>query len=1077
MWTNPTRAWVCHQPEFLGDSLDRDRATGPWSGHRFFAYDLLRWRQPEVVVELGTHYGVSLLAILQALRDADAAAAVHAVDTWEGDEHAGLYGPEVLTLLKDVLGQAGLSAELHQRLFSEALADFEDESVDLIHIDGLHTYEALAEDFTTWLPKLAPGGLMLLHDVDPASGYGSAQYYRDEIADRYPGFAFRHNFGLGVVLPKGVEGWEYLLSDEFSRWRAAYEWAATASEKSRMVTDLTRQVEDRDTALQTQAALIDERDNALVTQSRMIDERDVAIERAEAEIDARDDLISKQDGALRELEAMAARLPYLEALEASPKLQVRALARTVPRTISRRTRAFRTRKQSKLTKAAETSDEPPRAPEFPATGSSLEALIQQHLDPQWYATTFGVPPELAENDYWEVGLPRGRPVSAAHERALAEVNATREPEQASSASAAQLLEAVATDPPELVTVDVWDTLLFRTRPADAAKTATAARLASMPLFAEQQLDVFELVADRVRIEQALASSRSSQEYELTEVLSRQLGDLGTPPELAPAVAADLARAEVDDECRNTWVDTQLWEALESLGCPVVLLSDFYIGAAELTRILSEAAGTPLPWPLVVSVDVGMSKRMGGLFERVRKEHGVRPEKHLHMGDNPVADVANQRAGGGRAEQVSPEQRFPAPGSYTAGQLAEVSAELQRRLREVVVSSGPQRAGRDLALLAVGLINAAVEDARQLGADRVHYVSREGLFLAQVHAATEPILRRGAGSPVASVHLEASRLATFAASLHRPYFAALQRMWSMYGTQSMDVMLASLGLSASEFASQLRQVGLAAEQQITNPGSDSRVRAFLELPEVDRLLTAHIEESRELLTRYVDQISEVSEPFLVVDIGWRGSIQDNIVRALSIRRSHGRYFGLFPFLNPQPPGTTKSGTAFDGNRGDYCSYAEPPAVLERPWTPDVASTIGYHSVGNRVLAVKQDDTDPAAPGVSEFQKTTTIAAPIVAQWIVDMGLTTRELRPLLAEMALSLWQRPPAAIADMWFDSEHDDTFGAMNVTGFHKIRPDSSWRAGTLREHVTDSATASKWPNGYLRWRPVEALVRLAEAD
>ncbi|MCB0920081.1 MAG: class I SAM-dependent methyltransferase, partial [Actinobacteria bacterium] len=432
MWTNPTRAWVCHQPEFLGDSLDRDRATGPWSGHRFFAYDLLRWRQPEVVVELGTHYGVSLLAILQALRDADAAAAVHAVDTWEGDEHAGLYGPEVLTLLKDVLGQAGLSAELHQRLFSEALADFEDESVDLIHIDGLHTYEALAEDFTTWLPKLAPGGLMLLHDVDPASGYGSARYYRDEIADRYPGFAFRHNFGLAVMLPKGVEGWEYLLSDEFSRWRAAYEWAATASEKSRMVQDLTALVDDRDAALGVQAAMIDERDAAIqLAESeidargdaakvleRMIDERDHAIERAEAEIDARDELISQQDGAIRELEAMAARLPYLEALEVSPKRQVRALARSVPRTISRRTRAFRTRKQSKLTEATETNDEPPRAPEFPATGASLEALIQQHLDPQWYATTFGVPPELAENDYWEVGLPRGRPVSAAHERAL-----------------------------------------------------------------------------------------------------------------------------------------------------------------------------------------------------------------------------------------------------------------------------------------------------------------------------------------------------------------------------------------------------------------------------------------------------------------------------------------------------------------------------------------------------------------------------------------------------------------------------------------------------------------------------------
>ena len=215
MWTNPVRPWACFDPQWVGDAVDPDRATGPWSGHRFFAYDLIRWRQPGTVVELGTHYGVSLIAILQALRDAEVAHPdVHAVDTWRGDEHAGFYGDDVLELLGSALAKADLEATLHQCLFSEALADFPDESVDLIHIDGLHTYEALQEDFTTWLPKLAPNGLMLLHDVDPTSGYGSAQFYREAIAEQFPGFAFHHIFDLGLVLPKGTDGWDFLLSEE-----------------------------------------------------------------------------------------------------------------------------------------------------------------------------------------------------------------------------------------------------------------------------------------------------------------------------------------------------------------------------------------------------------------------------------------------------------------------------------------------------------------------------------------------------------------------------------------------------------------------------------------------------------------------------------------------------------------------------------------------------------------------------------------------------------------------------------------------------------------------------------------------
>ena len=82
-------------PDFIGDEVDPERSTGPWSGHRDFAYDLIRWRQPDVVVELGTHYGVSFFTFCQATIDAGTNTELHAIDTWEGDEHAGFYDESV----------------------------------------------------------------------------------------------------------------------------------------------------------------------------------------------------------------------------------------------------------------------------------------------------------------------------------------------------------------------------------------------------------------------------------------------------------------------------------------------------------------------------------------------------------------------------------------------------------------------------------------------------------------------------------------------------------------------------------------------------------------------------------------------------------------------------------------------------------------------------------------------------------------------------------------------------------------------------------------------------------------------
>ena len=102
MWHGDDREWTLHRPRFLADELDSARAAGPWFGHRWFAYDLILWGRPDVIVELGTHYGVSFFAFCQAVLDAGYPAELHAVDTSAGDEHAGIYGEEVFERLKKI---------------------------------------------------------------------------------------------------------------------------------------------------------------------------------------------------------------------------------------------------------------------------------------------------------------------------------------------------------------------------------------------------------------------------------------------------------------------------------------------------------------------------------------------------------------------------------------------------------------------------------------------------------------------------------------------------------------------------------------------------------------------------------------------------------------------------------------------------------------------------------------------------------------------------------------------------------------------------------------------------------------
>jgi glycosyltransferase involved in cell wall biosynthesis len=182
-----------------------------WWGHVPFAHWLVTQIRPRVIVELGTHRGVSFAGFCEGVLRNNLNGRCYAVDTWQGDEHAGLYGDEIYQDLRDfILSRYGAFAAMLRCTFDEAVSRFSDGEIDLLHIDGLHTYEAVRHDFETWLPKLSRRGVILFHDTNVHErGFGVWKFW-EEVRDRYPHFEFLHSHGLGV-LAVGPEPAEALL--------------------------------------------------------------------------------------------------------------------------------------------------------------------------------------------------------------------------------------------------------------------------------------------------------------------------------------------------------------------------------------------------------------------------------------------------------------------------------------------------------------------------------------------------------------------------------------------------------------------------------------------------------------------------------------------------------------------------------------------------------------------------------------------------------------------------------------------------------------------------------------------------
>lgn len=190
-------------PSFLSEAsfwTPESLVPSAWAMHAPFAFWLMETHRPGLLVELGSHFGYSYFAFNQALKQLKVKGRCFAIDTWQGDEHAGYYGNEVYDSVA-AYNQAHYAdfSELLRMDFNEAVARFQDGSIDLLHIDGRHFYSDVRHDFDTWKSKLSDRAVVLLHDTNVRSHDFGVYRLWEELQAEHPSFEFLTGHGLGVL--------------------------------------------------------------------------------------------------------------------------------------------------------------------------------------------------------------------------------------------------------------------------------------------------------------------------------------------------------------------------------------------------------------------------------------------------------------------------------------------------------------------------------------------------------------------------------------------------------------------------------------------------------------------------------------------------------------------------------------------------------------------------------------------------------------------------------------------------------------------------------------------------------------
>lgn len=585
----------------------------------------------------------------------------------------------------------------------------------------------------------------------------------------------------------------------------------------------------------------------------------------------------------------------------------------------------------------------------------------------------------------------------------------------------------------LVTVDFWDTLISRVRPAEGVKRRSALR--AMLLEAAYSRD-FRLPSEHHAIRLTAESRYVSAEGEAS--IRRVLG------ELYPSNFEALVDHEVEDE--KTY--TRPTEVQRRLPAGFVVLSDHYLSAQDL-RLISKHHEIECQ-EIIVSSEFRKTKRRGDLFSVVAQPSSG---PWIHIGDNQHSDVTMSRRNGAIPILVTAANGT----SWNGHELDShaLSADLYEHLG---LKDDASKLLADVSVIALSLVTFAIEEWLRGPRERtICYLSREGHVLQWAHTLLEPHLKDMLETFPRACHLPVSRTSSFGPSWVSDLEGGLSTLENQYPLMTGQGFVWTLGLGTN----------IALEVIHQNPGRSLRSPTGIWRglrPSTQKAILAHLQSQHSMLRELLIE-KEPSANYVFCDLGWKGSIQDALERVSGVQ-SAGVYLGLRGLKNSRK---NKRGLVFDESRGKSAPpWADFVGPLERAFTLQQNTVMGYERGDGRVLPIlSQIDDGPSAGRANYFQTLFPSVFNNVADAMLSVGFFGSDLEKF-TNATLSRWMtQPTQAHASVWFDEFHSDAFGAAERVHYAKSTPNPEWLSALGFKNAVQAMQQSLWPQGFLAWTPV----------
>jgi predicted HAD superfamily hydrolase len=467
---------------------------------------------------------------------------------------------------------------------------------------------------------------------------------------------------------------------------------------------------------------------------------------------------------------------------------------------------------------------------------------------------------------------------------------------------------------DVISFDVFDTLLERRiHPPDVVKEQSSAFLSKLLPSFSISLQSTDILARRYAIEMQLRRLAVEEgfdaEFKFTVLAEKLVADCtGTTlsAHLQKQIVETFVQHELELE-RQVLAPhaemTSLFAELLHKNKRVILSSDMYLSADQIRNLLS-ANGLPVhDIPLYVSSELKACKGTGRLFRCWMESERVTADRAIHIGDNVesdfsaalgvglnaiyFADSASQKR---RKELLSLRKKAAGNDYWKGAYILAVSEQLKSRppQDDLLYRYGRQFLGPVFAVS----IHRLIEQVGEYGIQQLLFLAREGFILKKIYDLFEHKLIPHAKRPD-SVYAYLTRYSTALASVSRLSPREIEIGACKLQRGGLGQVLNSYGLPQEPFATIAAEYGISLNDPI-NKFDEPRLIKFLTDSRTQSAVAPLQRSAAAKLNAYLTQCGFWGRNRKVglVDVGWEGTIQFNLLNAFGQRQDFPQLFGFY-----------------------------------------------------------------------------------------------------------------------------------------------------------------------------------------